>query len=531
MNDLYDMSDMSDIEQDSDISPELRAEAQLLLEDCRHNTALHSKIMFPDRFDFPFGPGHKEICMALDDDTIQKLLIIAPRGYGKTTLLQLGFASKRILFNQSKFIVPISKSEINALNQTETLKMQLISNSMIKKLWGSMKTQQFSKEQWRANNELRTVIMPRGSGQQVRGLLLDSRPDLIIGDDIEDTEGVESETQREKLKRRIMEDYMNCVDYKKNDWRIVFIGSMLHEDSFLANIEDAYHESLKAGKKPDWHVINLSICDDNYKSNWPEAYSDQWIADKMGEYERMGLLDSFAREFMGVSTSAEANFKKEYFRQYREADLPEEVRNRLVNIVISDPAKTAKKTSCDTAIIVWGIDLVGQNYYLRSIVREHLHMDEIISRMLDAAARWKARAIGVEVTGSEEQIMYPLRNEMLMRRQMFILEELKARGKKEERAATMLPFYRMHRVFHEESIASLIELPLMSFPRCKRWDVIDAASYLSKMLNLGKLYLHSTDFGDAKSLEDYYKKLKEEDERSGKYQHEACPSPFMNNSW
>jgi len=511
---------------DTEISPELRAEAQLLMADCENNLALHCKMIFPERFDFPFGPGHMEICRALDDDTIQKLLIIAPRGYGKTTLLQLGFTSQRILFNKSKFIVPISKSEINALNQTETLKMQLISNSMIKKLWGSMKSDQFSKEQWRANNELRTVVMPRGSGQQVRGLLLDSRPDLLIGDDVEDIEGVESETQREKLKRRIMEDYLNCVDFKRSDWRIIFIGSMLHEDSFLANIEDNYKEAIKAGRKPDWHVINLSLCDDNYKSNWPEAYTDEWIAGKMAEYASMGLLDSFAREFMGVSTSADANFRKEYFRHYREADLPDEIRNRLVNIVISEPAKTTKKTSCDTAIVVWGIDMIGQCYYLRSIVREHLHMDEIISRMLDAAARWRARAIGVEVTGSEE-IAHLVRNEMLVRRQIYHLEELKAKGKKEERAANMLPYYRMHRIFHEEGIAPLIELPLGTFPRCKKWDVIDAASYLPKMLDAGKLYLQSDDFGDAKSLEEFYEKLREEDERATRpHVYEACPDPF-----
>ncbi len=508
------------------LSQELRIEAQELMEDCRNNLALHCKMIFPERFDFPFGPGHMEICQALDDDSIRKLLIIAPRGYGKTTLLQLGFTSQRILFNKSGFIVPISKSEINALNQTETLKMQLISNPMIKKLWGSMKSDQFSKEQWRANNELKTVVMPRGSGQQVRGLLLDQRPDLLIGDDVEDIEGVESETQREKLKRRIMEDYLNCVDFKRNDWRIVFIGSMLHEDSFLANIEDNYKAAIKAGRKPDWHVINLSLCDDNYKSNWPEAYTDEWIQSKMAEYASMGLLDSFAREFMGVSTSADANFKKSYFRQYRESELPDEIARRLVNIVIADPAKTTKQTSCDTAIVVWGVDTVGQRYYLRSVVREHLHMDEIIARMLDTAARWRARAIGVEVTGTEE-IAHLIRNEMLVRRQIYHLEELKAKGEKKERAATMLPYYRMHRIFHEESVAPLIELPLMSFPRCKKWDVIDAVSYLTKMLTAGKLYLRSDDYKDVKSLEEYYKKLKEEDERAASpHVHEACPDPF-----
>ena len=74
-----------------------------------------------------------------------------------------------------------------------------------------MKSNTFSQDQW--ITETGTMVMPRGSGQQIRGLLFGNfRPDLIFGDDIEDSESVKSEEQRRKLKEWFFADVMNSVD-------------------------------------------------------------------------------------------------------------------------------------------------------------------------------------------------------------------------------------------------------------------------------------------------------------------------------
>lgn len=499
------------------VNPELQMDTMEILADCEYNTAAFCKIIMPDRFSYPFSPLHYEVFKRIDDESMQKVLIIAPRGFGKTSILQRGFMARRILYNQSKFIVPISKSSLNATNQTESLKRDLLSDPMIKKVWGSIKSEyQFGKDQWIANNKIRTLVMPRGTGQQVRGLLADSRPDLIIGDDVEDIEGVESKDQRGKLKRYIYEDILNSVDYKRNDWRIIFIGSMLHEDSFLANIEDQYKAAIKAGREPDWHVVNLSICDENYKSNWPEAYPDSWIMRKVEEYASLGMLDSFAREFMGIPVSPETNFRKDYFQHYRESELPDEVKERLVNFIIIDPAKTAEANSCETAIVCWGVDRTGQAYYLRDVDHGRYHYDEIIDHVLEMAVRWKARVLGVEVTSLNEFITFPLRTELVRRRKYLHIQELKPRGKKEQRAASLLPLYRLKQVHHNEAIAPLIELPLLSFPRPKSWDVIDAAAYLPELLESNMFYLLPPQSDVGSTPEEVYEELKRQDRMQGR---------------
>ena len=484
-------------------------EARELINQCEGNTALMAKMVFPHRFRFPFSPLHQQIFDALDDEMHQKVMVIAPRGFGKTTILLLAYAAKRILFGQSRYIVPISNSSMNAIAQTEKLKSELLYNHMIKKLWGNQKGDWFTKDYW--ETESGAIIMPRGAGQQVRGLSGDNRPDLILLDDMESSEGVMSELQRDKTKHYIQDDVLNAVDYKLNNWRVCMIGSMLHEDSYLANIKDEYDADIKAGRDPDWLVVDLSICNENYKSNWPEAFSDAFIMKKRNEYAKKGMLDSFAREFMSMSASPDENFQKKFFQHYREGELPSEIKNRLQNVVLLDPAKTVKTTSCDAAIVVWGIDLIGGGYYLRDVRREKFHPNEAVNVSLAMCQRWKAKALGIEVTSLNEWITYPFLNEMSRTARWLPLIELHARGSKVERSGAMIQYYENKQVYHEESIAAEIEIPLLSWPRCKMWDVIDAASYLPAILSNCKQYLLAP-LGDLGFTDEaVYKKLKEED--------------------
>jgi len=152
----------------------------------------------------------------------------------------------------------------------------------------------------------------RGAGQQVRGILYgDNRPDLIIVDDLEDAESVRSDEQRAKTKAWFFEDVINSINRSRKDWKIVVIGTLLHEDSLLANLlED-----------PSWYHAHLSICDDNFKSNWPDFMDDEGIKKLVDQYRRMGLLDSFYREYMGVPIAKEsAKFQQSMFKYYEETD-------------------------------------------------------------------------------------------------------------------------------------------------------------------------------------------------------------------
>lgn len=457
---------------------------QGVMERCFGSTKVSAKVLFPERFELPFSSLHDEIFKIIDDDSIQQAVIAAPRGFGKTSLCTIAHPAKRILFREKKFIVPISATATSAVMQGENLKRELMTNVVIKELFGPMKSESFSKDQWITSSG--TMVMPRGAGQQVRGILFgDSRPDLLIADDLEDAESVTNPEQRSKLKDWWFSDVCNSINRSRHDWKIIMIGTVLHEDSLLVNLlED-----------PDWHSVQLSICDDNYHSNWPDFITDAQIMKLRDAHERRGQLDLFYREYRNIPVATEdATFKSSYFKYYKESEL--DGKKDIESVIMIDPAKTVKLHSAESAIVGVGIDRAGHSLYVRDIVSSRLHPDELYNEAFGMAARLKAKVVGIEVTSLNEFITQPIKNEMFKRGQFFELIELKARAKKEDRIAALVPFYRQGYVHHNKACCGGLEAQLLAFPRSRLWDIMDAFAYVVEMLELGERYFEPPEVED-----------------------------------
>ncbi len=478
-----------------------REDLKELLAHCYRSTKVCAKVLFPERFHREFSPLHDAIFEVLDDDSIQLAAIEAPRGWGKTSCVNLAFPAKKILFNDSRFIVPISCTATQAIMQGENLKRELMNNPMVKELFGPMKSDTFSKDMWVTANGV--AVMPRGSGQQVRGILHgNDRPGLIIVDDLEDSESVRSEEQRAKMKEWFFADVLNSVD-RAGKYRVIFIGTLLHEDSLLANLlED-----------PNWHHVRIALCDENFKSNWPEFMSDAEVLKLAESFRKQGLIDTFYREYMGLMTAGEnKDFTSAMFRGYNEDDEDFLVgRKDLENVVIMDPAKTTGKSSADTAIVGLGFDYKTPRVYVRDIVYGKLHPHNMYDELFGMADRLGARVIGVEVTSLNEFITYPLKTEMIRRGLHYEIVELKARSEKEERIRAMRPFYRLGFVYHNNRISAPLEAQLLSFPHSRRLDIMDAEAYFVELLEKGERYfLPSDDREDPAEVEKEYEALENE---------------------
>lgn len=465
-------------------------EVEALLQVCFLSTKATAKVLFPERFYLPFSPLHDKIFSVLDDDRIQQVVIAAPRGFGKTSIINLAYPAKKILFREKQFIVPISSTATQAILQGENLKRELVTNPVISRLFGPMKTDMFSKEQW--ITETGTMILPRGSGQQVRGILYgNARPQLILVDDVEDSETVQNEEQRRKTKEWFFADVLNSVNRAKGDWKVVVGGTLLHEDSLLANLlED-----------PNWHPIHLELFDDNYESNWPEFMSKQKVVELVDKYRTQGLLDVLYREYRNLSISTEdATFLQSYFKYHD----PSVNSRELEHVVVVDPAKTVKLHSAESAIVGVGLDLINNKINVDDLIAGKFHPDELVNKAIEMCLSMKSRVLGVEVTSLNEFITYPLRNELIRRMLPIDLVELHARGKKEDRIAALVPFYRRGQVSHNKLVTGPLEAQLLSFPRSKRWDCMDALAYVIEMLEQGQRYFFS---GQDKATEEEFKSV------------------------
>ncbi len=465
----------------------LSAEINDILEACYISDKVFCKTLFPESF---FGPMTKlhDAIFDLTDSKEKFVAIAAPRGIGKTTIIRTKVA-KQILYKDSFFIPYVSKSHDSALLQTENLKRDLTSNSLIKKLFGPVKAQtvpgdfqeSFSKKSWVAYDSL---VMPRGYGQQIRGLVYDNkRPDIFVIDDLEDDDQIENPEYRKGIKQWFHATLLKAISQYSHDYRILYIDTLKHEDSLLQDLLDS----------SKWSSVRLELCDDNNKSLVPELISDEQMQADYDYHEEQGLLDVFYREFRNLPVaSKDAVFRKEYFKYYDPTEL---IGNKNIEyVVIVDPAKTVKVHNDDTAIVGIGIDTKANKLYVVDIDAGKMYPDDIYERSFNMMQRIGAKTLAFEETGLNEFIKQPVKNEIVKRNLMIDLVWLKARGGdkdlkgKQKRIASLAPYYRMGSIYHNPAVCGILETQLLSFPRAKRFDVMDATAYVVELLDVGNRY-------------------------------------------
>lgn len=501
---------------------------------CSISTRMTAKTFFPERFHLPFAEQiHGEIFKLIDGPD-NKVVIAAPRGWGKTSIVALALMARYVMYHLTGFICYINKSHEAAALQTENLRRELVTNRMIKHFFGDFKYRDvrkaefdevFSKKAWVAYN---TLVWPRGAGQQVRGVLFkNDRPGLIVIDDLEDPEMIENEDYRKKQFSWLYADVVKSVariGKEAKNYKIVYIDTLKHEDSVLQKLLDS----------DEWKSVRLEACDDNFKSTAPAFMSDEAIEKEWEEHSKAGETDVFFRELRNLPISTkDSSFQKAYFHYYnvmeptdrKEGDLKlldVEVQNdqNIENVVILDPAKTVKIHSAESSIVGVGIDLMNARLYVRDIVSEKMYPDEIYDELFGMGMRLNAKVLGIETTGIEEFIKQPIKNEMFRRScdnkgAFFELVWLKARGgQKGERGKALrikelVPFYRLGYIFHNKSCVKTkaLEGQLLMFPRSKLWDIMDCLAYIIQMLEFGERYFNPAGNISEKDIEAEYDEL------------------------
>lgn len=465
-----------------------------ILAECKGSRKKFLTAFFPNRFELPFSSKiHDPLFEVLDDPSVTRLVIKAPRGCGKTSLVKLGEGAYNICYGEIDFCFYVSDTHNFAVEQTEDIKYELTSNGLVKSVFGEFKSGRWSKDSWVTKptkaSPYGIMIVPRGSGSQVRGWNFRGlRPNSIIIDDYENSESVRNPDQRRKLLEWLYSDLFESVDTAK--WnRIILIGTLLHEDAALEHvIEDSKFTALE-----------LSACTSNFVSNWEEKWSTKEIKEEIAAKKQAGLAGLFYREKMGVPVPLEeAMFSSDNIRYYNsmekndrtldlsDADLAKD--HKLDNVVLLDPAKTAEIYSCYTGLIGCAVDRDKSRIYVRDVKKLRVLPDEMYYETFEMAKRLNALTIGYEHTSLNEFITQPITNYMMQRGKIYHLEALEARGHKEDRIASLLSYFRNGQIYFNYEVAHPLIEQLLSYPYSREWDLMDAFAYIVILLEKGGKY-------------------------------------------
>jgi predicted phage terminase large subunit-like protein len=219
-------------------------------------------------FTIPFCAFHDELITTLSDEDANKRIVrIAPRGHGKTTLCAMAYPLWCLAGQHRKHILIIGSNQQLADLKLNDLINELEINPLLLSTFLHLKPKKDNKNQYVKYTDSHIVfedgsdIMAKGMGAAVRGIK--PRRDLIIIDDPEKDSDLDSPTTRGKNKR-YFDSVVRFLGGPNQSLDILAIDTLKHFDSLIQYIFE----------KPGWDAKKYSAVVDNEKKQvlWPEVY-------------------------------------------------------------------------------------------------------------------------------------------------------------------------------------------------------------------------------------------------------------------
>lgn len=429
-----------------------------------------------------------------------RMATAAPRGHAKSTNFTFKDTIHAIIYEYKHYAIIISDSTEQAEGFLEDIKAELEDNPNIVEDFGNLKG-----KSWKAGSIVTSTgikVDALGSGKKIRGRKNKNwRPDLIVLDDIENDENVNTSDQRKKLDNWFKKAVSKAGDTYTD---IMYIGTILHYDSLLSNvlknpsykvqkyqaiIEWAVNESLWE----EWEKLYTNLFDEDHENTakiFFEANKEEMLLgtkvlweDKLPYYDLMVMrvsegVASFNSELQNEPIDPDsALFNEEWFDYYEDGEFDFKS-DEFIFIGANDPSLGKNKRSDTSAIINLALSMkTGYMYVVKASI-EKRKPDVIIQDAIDMSAALKREygkgfyKFGVEVV----QFQYFFKEVMAQRGreagEYLPIEEIQNVKNKELRIESLQPFIKNGFIKFNRKHKTLIN-QLLEYPMGKNDDAPD----------------------------------------------------------
>jgi len=419
---------------------------------------------------YPTADFQREIFNITENPDFQNIIITAFRGSAKSTIITLSYVIWSIVgVKQKKFILILGHTQLSTQIHLIDIKKELEENDDFRRDFGPFKeeidqdgTQSIILPQYGAN------ISTRSIGQNIRGIRhFQYRPDLIIADDIEDSDSVRTQENRDKMFDWLTGDVIPAGD---RNTQLVFIGTPLHNDSTLMRIEKFFQNN-----DPRNVFRKFPIIDENNIPLWPGKFKTQKDIDDQKSkcfnelvWQREYLLRIVDNEYQII--------KREDIHYYTE--LPTDIKPRFSAVSI-DPARSQKATADYTAMVsgrLYGSGKDRRLYILPNIVNDRLTTDQIIGK---AKSISHSLNIGSYARVYVEDVNFQGIFTELLKNEGIPAKPFPVRGwSKEDRLTAVSSLIQLGRVvFASKGNEKLVE-QILNFGKDNHDDMVDATTML-----------------------------------------------------
>lgn len=420
---------------------------------------------------------HAELFRDLQRSGTRLLARVAPRGHAKSTCAAFAYPLWCICEQRKKNIAIITHESSLATQFVRDIRSELECNDDLIAAYGDLSDHKQAKSggaraKWTdtiLTTSTGVTIQAKGSGAGFRGTRVGpNRPDLIICDDIEKDDLVQSPRQRKKLENWLRRVVMPAL---APGGQLLVLGSIIHYDSLLANLCDR-------ATWPRWdyrvyRAFEAEPADDGKRFLKKALWPARWPVEKLEiERERIGTL-AFEQEYQAnpIDDSIRV-FRPEWLQRYDERELEQ---CDLVNLMAVDPA-TGSSSGDYFALWLGSIDMRTGIIYTRRLTLERIGIVDQIKRIIAAFDEFHPVKIGIETNAYQVALKDMLDEHSRKKRLYMPIVGIHSTQNKIARIQGSAPFYENGSFKLPAVLDPEVESQFLHFPSSGKDDAPDVCA-------------------------------------------------------
>jgi predicted phage terminase large subunit-like protein len=394
----------------------------------------------------------------------KRIHIELPRGHLKSWIVTQAWTIQEMLKNPDIRILLCFNTETNATRSLRFIRSFLTEGGYLSQFYGRFETEVWSQEELVIRQRKTPSVAPTFMAAGLQKALTSQHFDVIVADDLVDPENVRTKEQRDK----VYEFYLQLHDLLEPDGKLVVIGTRYHQDDLYAKIaeEEGWSRFIRPCFKEDGTVL------------FPEKFTVESLRAIQNKPEPEAKYHFAAQYLLNPIDPESADFRAEWIKTYEPSS-----ENPGSLYLTVDPALSLSKDADYSALVVAGM-FGSRRIRVVDAVHRRMVPSDLVDAVFALVAKWRLHRVGIETFAFQKTLKYEIQRQQRERGIFFSIDELgkrhSGRGEqvlsKEARIRRLQPYFEQGLVEIRSDMSELRD-ELLSFPRGKHDDLIDALSY------------------------------------------------------
>jgi len=457
---------------DSETIRKLLKDRKALIATAQRNFFLFFYIYFGRYIKCPIAPFHFEMFRIAQDEGIKRAGVMTFRNSAKSTILNTAYSLWAIMgAPQKKHIVIASQTQQRSKDHLMDIRKEIETNRLAEENLGPFN---IGEDRWGATTLIIPVYKARISAisveEGIRGLKEGpNRPDLIIADDIEDSNSVKTKEMRDKTFNWFTGE---LIPLGETDVKVIVLGNFLCQDSVLFRLGELIKEGKMKGV-----FLHVPLVDENGKIAWPGKFPNM---ESIEEFKKsIGNELTWQRDFLLRAIPDDYQIVlRERIQFYEKLPSQESGNDYKYTWTAVDPAISEKSSADFTAMVSAQIHGSEENlkiYILPNPINKRMDFTtavEQIKKISNILGKGRPTKVFIESNAFQASLAQQLKY------QKYLVESVQTSGDKRERLNLVSPLIENGTVlFPQKGAEELIE-QLVNFGIERHDDLVDAFTML-----------------------------------------------------